>query len=1544
MKRILLIAALLMLCLSSLGSYSVSAVTPAWQAVAGPRGGSVTALVMSPNYASDQTVFAGLRGQGVYRSLGGGGTWQPSGLVDQVIVDLAISPNFTVDHTLFAAIGEGSGGYNIYRSTDGGMMWQTPYVTPYSDGFKKLIALSISPDYATDHTLYALGAAEMYKSTDGGLVFTKMGGWYATHNVTALVFSPAFAADHTVFAVVAGNGIMKSIDSGGAWQPTAFNASAYTALAVSPDYANDHTVAAIDGATGQLYLSLDGGAIMNSRDLLLGTGDKHTLLFSPTFAADRLVLAASSGDPGAYRSADGGDTWTPVGWYDPALPFRPYFARGTIQAFAIPPNTAPDGLTLAGTDSSLYLSRDRGQNWEQNNGSLPQLSLRAFAIAPDNPATVLAGASFYAYRHFTGTPRVEADGNLQLSTDNGDHWRDVSGPIDRVRRVAFSPDYANDHAAFACAGISGQDGYTGGGVYRSTNSALHWTALLSDVLCSDLALSPRYAIDHTAWAAIEGQGLRRTTNGGDSWDMLNDSFFATMLLPSPNYAIDHALFATTSDGHLHKSIDGGQNWAPVLSYTVTAMAVSPVYGASQTLFAGVKETQGSAGQLYRSGDGGAHWQKLTTTLPPMWSNQPSTISAIEFAKDGSLLVGLVYGSAADGAVVYRSVDAGQTWQAVNGGLGDSGLFAMASLSTAADSETRGTFKSVVGTLHALSQISQQQRDSTEPGAWDTTGPRGGRADVLALSPNFANDGVAFAGEWNWFRFSSQYGRGPLKSSDGGQTWQPAYDPAEGSPGSAVRGFAFSPNFATDRTVFFASWNGLFKSTDGGLHWQKLDGFEPNVFHPFAGISLAPNYPTSGHMLALGGYYGGCLYLSTDFGITWVYECASPYAATVAYSPDFAHDNTIFSAGNGVHRSGDGGLSWTPVLTAPVYNVIASPDYAHDQTVFATGEAFYLSHNKGATWISVTIGISTTAIGMPAISPAFATDHTLFVIANSHLYRSTNGGLNWTLMPGTPDIPLGPLAISPGWPTQLYLLIGTPEGVYRSTDGGATWARMPGLTTLSILALTRTGDEALWLTGSSNGMHASTDQGRTWEPFDFQEFSSPVTKVEISPDYANDHTLFNVTACADCMGNTIRRTTDGGATWDIVFSTDAIGSLAISPGYAADHTIIAGTYSRAVMGSLDGGDSWNPIGTWPPGVSNSKALAALPPSYPADSTIFAAGTGFWRLPPGQTVWQPAASGIVSTTDITALAVAPNYTQSQTLLAGTIGYEANSWYTRVLRSDDGGVSWQTSAVGLPPMADYRSFAFSPHYTNDHTVYVASSHQLYRSVNNGHQWTAVAPLPEDIWFNKIAVRPNGDVVVAASSGVWVYSTGFRDTLINGDAEAPSGWTFFGEGAGDAADLSYHAQHALRLGLANGLNQPIESTAIQTVTIPISVTLAQFNVRLYPASSEANLAPHAFDVPRVFDTPHSQSVITGDAQYIGLVLSGAETISPTLLWMLSNAQAWQRYSFDLTAYAGQTLQLRIGVHNDGQGGQTALYVDNAALITLSAPGSKVYLPVLLK
>jgi|HubBroStandDraft_1064217.scaffolds.fasta_scaffold04135_6 hypothetical protein len=94
-------------------------------------------------------------------------------------------------------------------------------------------------------------------------------------------------------------------------------------------------------------------------------------------------------------------------------------------------------------------------------------------------------------------------------------------------------------------------------------------------------------------------------------------------------------------------------------------------------------------------------------------------------------------------------------------------------------------------------------------------------------------------------------------------------------------------------------------------------------------------------------------------------------AAVAISPNFAQDQTVLVATNGLTiklgvidllKSTDGGVTWTVVQgllnNDTVTAVIFSPAYAQDQTIFlAAGGGLSRSTNQGVTWTTLT----TTAI-------------------------------------------------------------------------------------------------------------------------------------------------------------------------------------------------------------------------------------------------------------------------------------------------------------------------------------------------------------------------------------------------------------------------------------------------------------------------------------------------------------------------------------------------------------------------------------------------------
>lgn len=1518
----------------------------AWEAVPGPYGGSAAAVAISPAYPNDHTAYAGLRGQGVYRTVDGGRSWQHAGPDGwRNVIALALSPAYADDWTLFVTSGLWTSGYSVHRSVDEGMSWQE--VTPAWTDLPARPGLAISPDFAHDHTVFVVGGYQTFVSIDGGDTFAQPGGWFATHSVTALAFSPAYAVDHTLFALVP-EGLHKSVDGGITWV-LADPGTPVSVFAVSPNYSQDATLLATGLSTGQLHISGDGGATWSPGTLALNPSGQHTLLFSPTFGpGNPVILAASSADPGPYRSEDGGVTWMPVGWYDPAAPYYGGFVGGSVAGLALAPAGSWDAAAFAGTSSGIYHSNDWGIHWNRHDSGPARLTVRAMATAPGDPQMILAGTSFFEHlRADTGTPG-EYDGGLQISTDGGQTWSDVSGRLEQVNGVAFSPAFQDDGTAFAAAGTLGQHGYADGGVYRSTDGGQNWDEVIADRVCRALAVSPAFATDHTAWVSeftySSALGLYVTSDGGDTWSPLAPGVHASMLVPSPNYAVDRALFAGTWNAGLQRSNDGGLTWTQTLTEAVTALAVSPAFGASQTLYAGVKANASVAGEVVRSTDGGDSWQVVSTGIPPTLGGERLTISSLVFAHDGSVLAGVYYGAEDGGGAVYRSIDGGSSWQAVGSGLDATSVLALASVPT-------GSMAFYAGAEGGLWRLDVTQDGPAEPGMWQGNGPRGGRALSLAVSPDFANDGTAFAGEYIDHKGGGQSGLGILRSDDHGQTWQPSSSGTENvAYATAVHDYAFSPNFAADRIVFAATWGGLCRSTDGGQTWAWAGRLYSGPFGSINNVAVAPDFATSGHVLATGGWGG--LYLSQDGGIHWTANYTVSTSGPIAYSPAFAVNGTAFVAGwSGLYRTMDRGMSWTQVLTASLSSLAVSPDLAVDGTLLVGGGgAVYISHDSGTSWISVTLPATSTFVADLALSPAFATDQTAFAGTNAGLFKSQDGGLTWTTAAGYPGPAVHSLAISPGWPAHAVLLAGTDEGVYRTVDGGVTWELAQELITLSSGPLALSSDDGLLIAGAyRHGVYGSLDGGGSWSALGLQSMSHyGIQSLVASPIYASDQTLFAALVSQESIGANIYRTQNGGATWKSVYGTGWLSGLAISPSYGTDHTLFASVGSQVVR-SQDDGDTWSTLGAWPPGAYTPALLVAAPPG----GAVLAGGDGLWRLPPGATTWELAASGLVTGTRTSSVAISPGYLSSHSLLATASWTDTPSGDTRsgVWRSTDGGIHWELTSTGLPGNGVHR-VVFAPRYG---VAYAISQHDLYRSLDGGRSWTTVGRPPVESTLRDVVAARDGSVYVATQNsyavggdGVWHYRTPAYDVIVDGGLEAGSGWEFPQTAwpAGRTDRVAYDGELSARMGVDNGLNgQTAYSSARQMIAIPADTLTATLSCAIYPVSGESDLHRQEQSFPDG-QMPVAPLPDVHDAQYLLLLDPDTGTVLDTLFRQCSNAQLWQHYTFDLTGYAGHSVRLHFGVVNNDIGGRTAMYVDNVSLVIhRPAPATYThYLPLLLK
>jgi photosystem II stability/assembly factor-like uncharacterized protein len=231
-------------------------------------------LVISPDFASDNTIYFGTRYHGLFRSIEGGDNastiWDGVG---QSVMHLAISPDFLSDRTLFASVR----GVGIFKTTDGGETWQPvnndltfldtwssiPTVHSIAD---KDIKLAISPHYEADQTVYATSSAGLFKATDGG------NSWQALK-------SAAYGENSYIIG-----------------------------MAISPNYENDETV--IVSAKGRgLFKSEDGGRnfVEIGSDLIDNNYMIKLIQFSPAYATDKTIYTAS--DEELFKSTDGGNTW-----------------------------------------------------------------------------------------------------------------------------------------------------------------------------------------------------------------------------------------------------------------------------------------------------------------------------------------------------------------------------------------------------------------------------------------------------------------------------------------------------------------------------------------------------------------------------------------------------------------------------------------------------------------------------------------------------------------------------------------------------------------------------------------------------------------------------------------------------------------------------------------------------------------------------------------------------------------------------------------------------------------------------------------------------------------------------------------------------------------------------------------------------------------------------------------------------------------------------------------------------------------------------------
>ena len=660
---------------------------------------------------------------------------------------------------------------------------------------------------------------------------------------------------------------------------------------------------------------------------------------------------------------------------------------------------------------------------------------------------------------------------------------------------------------------------------------------------SDIALSPAYAEDPTAFAIIRSK-LLRSTDGGRTWSEIvrglgNETQVLARIAIAPSDA-GVAYLTTHSDGVL-KSEDGGTSWRPtgrgIVNTPLQAIAVSPT--SPDIVLAA-----GAIGGLFRTSNGGATWSAVDG-FP--------RVGSLAFLADGSrILVGDAQGR------ITASGDGGVTWdRALTLAPGD----AVTTIAAGTTPDARDTVFAATAAGRVL-QSDDGGRSFTPLDA----GLPAEEVRSLELSPQYAEDTTLWASTWH---------SGVFQSTDEGKTWEPMADGLTTDPQAddvgvpQFRTVAAAINHSGRRVLFVGGFDGLFRHDQGRDMWESVETLVDYV----VGLAVSPDFANDG-TVAITTYVKGA-FVSDDGGTTWQFAndgltvddvgAGNKFAPlrrlhNVVYSPDYANDHTIFSA-NWVRvvKSIDGGASWTEIEVSPPppgetlrqFVLAVSPSYSSDGTIFAAtrqGEVFR-SEDRGEPGTWARIGSFPERVRSLVLSPDYANDRVLYAGTVAGVYVSTDAGTTWN--------PVGPRKANP------------PQD--REIDPGALVAISPAY-----------GADGTVFAGTDSGLFVTRDAGRSWNEVTAAPLtaSSRVEAIAVSPDYENDRTVLVSTRDAGLL-----RSTDGGASFREVgselfdanhlvadFSNPTSAPIQFSPTFPRDRTIFS--YAQTdVLRSTDGGDSW-----------------------------------------------------------------------------------------------------------------------------------------------------------------------------------------------------------------------------------------------------------------------------------------------------------------------------------------------------------------------------------
>ncbi|MFN1835402.1 VPS10 domain-containing protein [Balneola sp. MJW-20] len=690
----------------------------------------------------------------------------------------------------------------------------------------------------------------------------------------------------------------------------------------------------------------------------------------------------------------------------------------------------------------------------------------------------------------------------------------------------------------------------------------------------------------------------------------------------------------------------------------------------------------------------------------------------------------------------------------------------------------------------------------------STGFASGRIADIAIHPEHENTWYVAAGSG-----------GVWKTENAGITWTPIFD---NQPSYSIGSLTIDPHNPAviwvgtgedvgGRHVGFG--DGIYKSTDEGRTWTNMGLKESQHIST---ILVHPEDPdvvlvaVQGPLWNKGGERG--LYRTDDGGESWnkvlgddewtgaTDIVVDPREPNVMYAATWQRHRTVAAymgggPGSGIHKSTDGGLTWTELKNGiPGSNLgkiglaisPQDPDIVYAAIELDRTEGgLFMSDDRGASWNKMSDMVS-GGTGPHYYQELYASPHTFgrIYLMNVRTLVSDDHGRTYSTLPER-DKHSDNHALAFRSDEPDYLLMGSDGGVYETFDHGANWRYMPNLPLTQYYKVAVDDEKPFYnLYGGTqdNGTHegpSRTDlthgiRNADWKHILFADGHDTATEPG-NPDIVYGETQQGGLHRIDRKtGEQVFIQPQAGEGEDFErFNWDA--PILVSP-HSPARLYFA---SQRVWRSDNRGDSWTPISgdltrdqerltleimgkqqSWDNpwdvnAMSNYNTITSLGES-PLQEGLLYAGTddGIIQVSEdGGENWRRIEVGSIRGVPSTAFVndVRADLYDVNTVYAALDNHKYGDFTPYLIKSTDRGRSWESISGNLPDR--HLVWRMVQDHIDPDLLFAATEFGIFFTVDGGNEWVKMKGGAPTISFRDITIQREHNDLVAASFGRGYY-----------------------------------------------------------------------------------------------------------------------------------------------------------------------------------------------